>query len=127
MTPQKHTVLHLVAVLVGGAAGFLVGFFVGGLLVVSLLGGQHKWFAAVGMVVGMAGIGLLLDWIVRRLVPVGCPTCGGRMKCKISCSGGESYLWYVCGACGATVCPTMDFWNRSLSSLMPGSTKEGED
>jgi hypothetical protein len=128
MNPSRHSVLHL-AVIFGGAASGLMFGFLGGGLIVAVLEGQHRWIAAIGMTVGMAGIVFLSDWIVRRFVHVRCPSCGGRMKCKMSCSGGECYLWYICGACGMTECPTVDFWNRLLSSLLSGfnETKKKSD
>jgi len=82
MSPKRHSLVHNAAGLMGLVGGMVVGLLGGGLMAL-LLGSESKWIPAVGVAVGIA-VGVLgASWIVRRFVPAYCPSCGGRMKCRM--------------------------------------------
>ena len=118
MKTKNHSVFHLIALFGGMFIGMLAGFYVGAWAATSF-SGDHKWLAIVGVVIGIiTGVGGC-GWIVRRLIPANCRSCGCRTRCKLNAFGGDTvYTAYSCPACGETECPGRDSWHRVLNNVV---------
>ena len=116
MSPGAHSRLHLVSLFVAMFAGMFAGFFAGAGIITSF-GGGPEWVGAIGTAVGITVAVLAADTVVRWFVRAGCPNCGGLMRCRIRAARATPVAWYRCPACGATACPSHEFWNRAFRRL----------
>lgn len=128
MDPARHSMVHGISVVSAALFGLVFGSLLGSYLS-STLESPAPWISAVG-----AGIGIVIgvwgtSFVVRRLIPVRCLSCGHKMICRIVAYDADTSMGkYTCTHCGETKCPHMERWIRVLEiARIHKNTKDDEN
>lgn len=126
MNPSTHSLVNGFSVATAAMFGLLAGSLLGGFFNQNM-GGQWPWLGAVGAGLGIASGYWTAGFIVRRFVPVLCPKCNNRMKCRsLTFSEGTTVSRYSCGSCDESTYPALDRVAQSLRSLVPKASDDNE-
>lgn len=113
MSPQSHNRLYILASIIALFGGALLGFVIG-----TQFGGPI-WRVG-GLVVGIVVAEITARASIVHYVPVKCPECGARMKCRTRQTSDTLIAWYICHGCDYTSSPSLEYSKRLLTWFIYG-------